>query len=161
MKLSRNAHLMYVAGGSADYQIVGKDIQELSVEMNGTFETNQNILGDTIVTDAGYAPSVSVDPYYADKGDKIYSFLKNLALNRLSGDEAKGKMLEVIVEDTEAAKHEAWEQECVFEIVSYGGDTNGFRILYNVHPSGKRTNGNATIDKETREVTFTKSTSLS
>lgn len=153
MKLQREAHVLFVKGGSADYQIIGEDIDDLSVEMNGSFETSKNILGKTRVTDTGYAPSVGVEPYYANPTDNIYAFLKDIAMNRKSGDAAKGKMLEVLIDDTDATKHDAWEQDCIFEITSYGGDTNGFAIAFTVHPCGTRTQGKATISGD-GSVTF-------
>lgn len=145
MKLKREAHKFFVKAGSKPYYLVGKGVDDMSVEMNGSFETKKDITGQTSVEDDGYNPSVSVEPYYADPEDGIYDFLKDLALNRKSGDEAKAKYLEVIVEDTSATSHEAWEEDCRIEIVSYGGDTKGFQIAYNVHPDGNRKLGTATI----------------
>lgn len=145
MKLKREAHKFFVKAGSKPYYLVGKGVDDMSVEMNGSFETKKDITGQTSVEDDGYNPSVSVEPYYADPEDDIYDFLKDLALNRKSGDEAKAKYLEVIIEDTSATSHEAWEEDCRIEIVSYGGDTKGFQIAYNVHPDGNRKQGTATI----------------
>ena len=144
-KLKREAHRLFLQVGSKPYYLVGKGIDDMSVEMNGSFETKKDVTGETNVEDSGYTPQVSVEPYYANPEDDIYDFLKDLALNRKSGDDATAKYLEVIIEDTTAASHEAWEEDCRIEIVSYGGDTSGFQIAYNIYPDGDRTQGTATI----------------
>ena len=156
-KLKRSAHAIYVKGGTSDaskWQIVGKDIDDMSVDMNGSFETKHNILDEVSVNDTGYEPSVSVTPYYADPSDNIYEFLLDLALNRKSGDDCKGKYLEVIAESAAESTHKAWQEDCKFEIVSYGGDTNGFQIEYNVIPDGNRTEGTVSIGAD-KTPTFT------
>lgn len=144
MKLKRNAHRFYVQAAANPWYLVGKSIDDLSVAMNGSFEQTTDITGETTTQDDGYKPQVSVEPYFADPTDDIYEFLVDLALNRKSGDDAKAKYLEVIIEDTEATKHAAWQEDCRIEIVSYGGDTKGFQIAYNVWPDGNRVKGNVT-----------------
>lgn len=156
MKLKRGAHALYVKGGgtSAKYYLVGKDIDDMSVDMNGSFETTANILDEVSVNDTGYQPQVSVSPYYANPEDAIYPFLLDLAMNRKSGDDCKGKYLEVIAESKEETAHKAWEEDCKIEIVSYGGDTNGFQIEFNILPDGNRVEGTATIGAD-KLPTFT------
>lgn len=129
----------------SEYYLIGKDIDDMSVEMNGSFETKKNILGETSVTDTGYSPSMAVAPYYANPADTIYPFVKDLAMNRKSGDDCKAKFLEVIVSDTKAESHEAWEEDCKIEIVSYGGPTEGFAIPFTIHPCGNRKQGTVTL----------------
>lgn len=145
-KLKREAHRFYVkASKMTNYFLVGKGIDDMSVEMNGSFEQTQDVTGEVSVSDTGYQPQVSVEPYYANPDDEIYEFLKDLALNRKSGDDAKAKYLEVIIDNTDESEHEAWEENCRIEIASYGGDTSGFQIAYNVWPDGGRVKGTATF----------------
>lgn len=158
MKLKRSAHKFFLNVQGTDspaWYLVGKDIDDMSVEMNGSFETTKNILDETSVTDDGYSPSIDVNPYYADPDDEIYSFLEDLALERKSGDDAKAEYLEVIVKDTESDAHLAYKEDCKIEIVSYGGPTTGFQILFNVHPAGNRTKGTVAIAD--KKPTFTAS----
>lgn len=144
-KLKREAHRFYVkAKGMTNYFLVGKGIDDMSVEMNGSFEQTQDITGEVSVSDTGYQPQVSVEPYYANPEDEIYEFLKDLALNRKSGDDAVAQYLEVLIEDPKETSHEAWQENCRIEIVSYGGDTSGFQIAYNVWVDGNREVGTAT-----------------
>ena len=148
-KLKREAHALYIkpAVGSLssnNYFLIGKGIDDLSVEMNGSFEQKKDITGNTSVSDTGYSPQVSVEPYHADPTDSIYSFLKDLAMNRKSGDDCKVKILEILI-DKESGAYDAWEEDGKVEITSYGGDTSGMGINYNLWYDGNRTKGTATI----------------
>lgn len=145
-KLKREAHGLYIRPTSEEnWFLIGKGIDDLSVEMNGSFEQTKDITGQTSVSDTGYQPQISVEPYHADPTDAIYPFLKDLALNRKSGDDAKAEILEVLVEDTEATNHSAWKEDARIEITSYGGDTAGFGINYNIWSDGNRVKGTATL----------------
>lgn len=148
-KLKREAHALYIkpASGalSQNYFLVGKGIDDMSVEMNGSFEQTKDVTGEVSVSDTGYQPQVSVEPYHANTDDSIYTFLKDLALNRKSGDDCKVKILEVLIDTTDGVKYDAWEEDGKVEITSYGGDTSGMGINYNLWYDGNRTQGKATI----------------
>ena len=148
-KLKREAHALYIKPtvgslSSNNYFLIGKGIDDLSVEMNGSFEQKKDITGNTSVSDTGYSPQVSVEPYHADPTDSIYSFIKDLAMNRKSGDDCKVKILEILI-DNESGPYDAWEEDGKVEITSYGGDTSGMGINYNLWYDGNRTKGTATI----------------
>lgn len=148
-KLKREAHGLYLKPDNiGSYFLIGKGIDDMSVEMNGSFEQTKDVTGETSVSDSGYQPQVSVKTYYANPEDSIYAFLKDLAMNRKSGDDAKAKYLEVLVGDTSGEQHDAWQEDCRIEIVSYGGDTSGFQIAYNIWPDGNRVKGTATIENK-------------
>jgi hypothetical protein len=127
----------------------------MSVDMNGSFETTQNILDETSVSDTGYSPQISVTPYYANPEDAIYDFLLDLAMNRKSGDDCKGQYLECVNDGSGTIQ--GWQEDCKIEIVSYGGDTNGFQIEYNILPDGNRTEGTVTIGAD-KTPTFSTAT---
>ena len=55
-------------------------------------------------------------------------------------------MLEVIVEDTSATKHLAYVQEVMVKPQSYGGDTTGVNIPFDVTDDGERTKGYVTAE---------------
>lgn len=142
-KLKREAHVLglsWIFNGQWD-MTVGDDIDDLSIEMNGSFEESKNILGHTRVTDNGYTPSISVDSYHANPGDKIYPFLLDLAMNRKTGIDCKAIMKEMVVDNITGGSntYKAWIEFCYIEIVSYGGAAgNALPIVYNIHPCGKR-----------------------
>lgn len=147
MKLAREALAHYLDYSfkreisTATWEIIGDDIEEMSVEMNPDTETLKNILGQTKTTDNGYEPTMDADPFYADPEKKLYSMIRDIALDRKKGDACKTLMLEVIVEDTEATNHLAYVQEVIVKPQSYGGDTSGLNIPFQVSEDGKRTKG--------------------
>ena len=149
MKLTRGAHLFYIdtsfGTGTTSWYLVGKDIEEMSVDLGADTETVKNILDETSVRHNGYEPTIDADPYYADPDDALYPKLKDIAMNRKKGDDCKTKYLEVIVEDTDATSHSAWQEDCYVIPQSVGGDTSGFQIPFQVLPAGNRQAGSATL----------------
>lgn len=131
---------------TAEWEVLGDDIEEMSVELNPDTEQKKTILGKTRTTDNGYQPSMSVDPYYADPTKKIYPQIRDIALDRLKGDACRTLMLEVIVEDTAALKHLAYVQEVMVKPQSYGGDTSGVNIPFDVTDDGERKKGYVTAE---------------
>jgi hypothetical protein len=149
MKLAREALMHYIDSsfktGTAAWFLIGKDIDDMSVELNPDTETTKNILGETTVKDNGYEPSMSADPYYANPEDSIYEKLVDIAMNRLKGDKCKTQILEVIIKDTTEPSHQAWVEDVIVKPQSYGGDTSGVSIPFDVLFDGNRKEGTVTI----------------
>ena len=130
----------------AEFEVIGDDIEDMSVELNSDTEQMENILGQRKTTDNGYSPSMDADPFYADPEKKLYQPLRDIALERKKGDACKTLMLEVVVEDTEAEKHLAYLQEVMVKPTSYGGDTSGVNIPFTVSEDGERRKGYVTAE---------------
>ena len=170
-KLEREALMTYldtafntkVADASkASFEILGDDIEELSVEMNPDTEQKKNILGQTKTTDNGYSPSFSATPYYADPDKKLYPKLRDICMERKSGDACKTLLLEVIVEDTKQTTHTAYLREVLVKPDSYGGGTDGFSIPFTVSEDGAWAKGAVTAESlKAGSPVFTEGTSLS
>ena len=161
-KLAREALMHYLDTtfkrtiASAEWEILGDDIEEMSMEMNPDTEQTKNILGQTKTKDNGYEPTMDADPFYADPEKKLYPKLRDIALERKKGAACQTLMLEVIVEDDEAANHLAFVQEVIVKPNSYGGDTGGFNIPFTVSEDGARTKGYVTATSlATGSPTFT------
>ena len=130
----------------ATFEIIGDDIEDMSVEMSSDVSQVKNILGQTRTVDNGYSPTMSADPFYADPDKKIYPKLRDIAMERLKGDDCKTLMLEVIVEDLEAATHLAYVREVMVKPTSYGGGTEGFNIPFTVDFDGAWVKGTVTAE---------------
>lgn len=155
-----NAKVADVA--KATFEIIGDDIEDMSVEMNSDTSQIKNILGQTKTQDNGYTPSMSADPFYADSDKAIYPKLRDIAMERLKGDECKTLMLEVIVEDLEAEAHLAYVREVIVKPTSYGGGTNGVNIPFTVSEDGAWVKGTVTAESlEVGNPVFTAATSTS
>lgn len=152
MKLTRGAHRLYIDAnfgtGTPEWFLVGKDIDDMSVELNPDVSVVKNILDETSVQHNGYEPSVDADPYYANPEDSIYPKLRDIAMNRFKGDDCKTSVLEVIIEDTDDTAHVAWKQDVIVAANSYGGDTSGFQISYSINFEGERTQGTVTLSNK-------------
>lgn len=153
MKLKREALAHYLDSAwnkkvadvdKATFEILGDDIEEMSVELNADTSQMKNILGQTKTTDNGFTPSMSADPWYANTESKLYPHMRDIVLEQISGDERKTLMLEVVVEDTEAETHLAYVREVKVTPTSYGGGTEGFNIPFTVDFDGAFVKGTVT-----------------
>ena len=130
----------------ATFEIIGDDIEEMSVDMSSDVTQVKNILGQTKTVDNGYSPTMDADPFYADPDKALYPKLRDIAMERLKGDECKTLMLEVIVEDVEAPSHTAYVREVMVKPTSYGGGTEGFNIPFTVSEDGAWAKGTVTAE---------------
>ena len=103
MKIERKylAHFINAAqpGQEADYERLGKDLEEYSPELSAQVDTKKNILGETSVLISGYEKSASVEPYYAVAGSTLFDRLQkiideNLVLDALKADVVEFKLWE-------------------------------------------------------------------
>lgn len=150
MKLNREAFKSYIDtafnrktsdASKAVWEILGDDIEEMSVELNADTEQKKNILGQTKTVDNGYEATMDADPFYADPEKKLYPKVRDIAYKRLKGDQCKTLLLEVTVEDTEAANHLAYVREVILKPQSYGGSTEGHNIPFTVSEDGASVEG--------------------
>lgn len=153
-KLPRSAHITYIdasfGGATPVWYRIGKDVEDMSVNLNPQTETKKNIWDETTVEDNGYEPQIDVDTYYANPDDPangaamFYAKLKNIAMNRLTGEACKTKYMEVLIDKITGA-YDAWVEDCVVKPTSYGGPQGGVAIPYTVYPDGNREQGTVTI----------------
>ena len=165
MKLTREAFQSYLDSGfnrkvadasKAVWEILGDDMEEMSVELNSDTEQRKNILGQTKTIDNGYEPSMDADPFYADPEKKLYPKIRDIAYGRLKGDLCKTLLLEVTVEDTEAANHLAYVREVMVKPTSYGGGTEGHNFPFTVSEDGESVKGYVSSESlKTGNPTFT------
>lgn len=159
MKLPRAVYAIWISFDKKTWTLLGKDTDSASMELNPEVDTKQNVLGETIVDHSGFKPEFALDNYYARTEDAIYEHLQNITMNRLSDEESTGAYLleailteEVKKSDTVTLTGKAWMENVVVVPQSYGGDTTGFAIPFNIHMNGGRTEG--TVSVTNREPTF-------
>ena len=156
MKIERKymAHYLNAAFGKGEdnYTRLGADLEEYSPELSANVETKSNILGQTSVVIDSYQKQGEVSPYYADSGDALFEKLQAIIDGDLVLDDLKTDIVEVKLWDKDSAgAYPAVKEECYIEIVSYGGDTTGYQIPFNVHYTGVKTKG--TFDPATKKFT--------
>lgn len=137
---------------AAVYERLGKDLEEFNTELAAQVDTKKNILGETSILISSYEKTASVEPYYAEKGDKLFTRLQDIIDNQLVLDDLKTDVVEVKLWDSEnGTVYPAVREEAFIEITSYGGDTTGYQIPFTLHYTGVRTKG--TFDVSTKTFT--------
>ena len=153
MKIERRymAHYLNAGfGGTENYCRLGADLEEYSPELTASVEKKSNILGQTSVTIDGYQKQGEVSPYYAEKDDPLFTRLQAIIDGDLVLDDLKTDIVEVKLWGEESAgAYPAIKEECYIEVSSYGGDTTGYQIPFNVHYTGVKTKGTFDVSKKT------------
>ena len=138
------AHYINTATGDAEavYVRLGKDLEEYAPEMSAEVETKKNILGETSVSVTGYEKSASVEPYYAEKGDPLFTRLQEIIDNASVLDDCNTDVVEVkLWEEGADGSFPAIKEQAVIEVTSYGGDATGYQIPFTLHYTGVKTVG--------------------
>ena len=154
MKIERKYMAHYLNAGfaaeEAAYVRLGRDLEEYAPELNANVEKKTNILGQTSVVIDSYEKQGEVAPFYAEEGDPLFEKLQAILDGDLVLDELKTDIVEVKLWGEESSgAYPAVKEECYIEIVSYGGDTTGYQIPFNVHYTGVKTKGTFAVDTKT------------
>ena len=119
-------------------------------ELSANVEKKSNILGETSVTIDSYQKQGEVSPYYAEKDDPLFTRLQAIIDGDLVLDDLKTDIVEVkLWGEASAGAYPAIKEECYIEVSSYGGDTTGYQIPFNVHYTGVKTKGTFDVSKKT------------
>lgn len=149
--IKREAFKMFVDasetgdGSTPEWEIIGKKIEDMSLEMNPNVETMTDITGDVQTTLDKYEKQTSVSPYYARKESKMAAWLYNVVREERTLSEVERTFLCVNVFAGSDGKFDAWTQKGVVAVQSYGGNTKGLQIPYNIHWIGQKTFGTVAI----------------
>lgn len=163
MKLPRAVYAAWLSFDGKTWTLIGKDTDNMSMELNPEVDTKQNVLGETTVDHSGYKPEMALDNYYARTEDAIYENIQDIAMNRKSDETAtKAHLIEAILtdevnkSDTVTLTGKAWREDVIVVPQSYGGDTTGFAIPFNISMNGGRKEGTVSVTE--RVPTFTEGT---
>ena len=145
-KIKRSLFMSFInttkGTGQAVYDVLGEDLEELNIELNANVNIKQNILGGNSITIDGYEKQASVEPYLADSGTGLYTRLKGIIDDEEVLDDLKTDVVHVDLMGTATSgAYPAVKEIADIEVVSYGGNTEGFQIPFNLHFSGNRTKG--------------------
>lgn len=146
------AHFINTAAGAAEaaYVRLGKDLEEYAPEMSADVQKKKNILGENSVMVASYEKSGSVEPYYAEKGDVLFTRLQEIIDGSLVLDDCNTDVVEVkLWETATTGAYPAIREKAVLEVTSYGGDNTGYQIPFNIHYTGEKEVGTFNISTKT------------
>ena len=140
--------------GEGVYTRMGKDLEEYSPELSADVQKKKNILGESSIMVASYEKSGSVEPYYAEAGDPLFERLQAIIDGGLVLDDCNTDVVEVkLWETATAGAFPATREKAVFEVTSYGGDSTGYQIPFNIHYTGEKEQG--TFNPTTKAFTPT------
>lgn len=147
------AHYINTAvSGEAAYERLGKDLEEFSPELSAQVDTKKNILGETSILISSYEKTASVEPYYAETGDRLFDRLQAIIDDGLVLDQLKTDVVEVkLWENPQDTVYQAIREDAYIEVSSYGGDTSGYQIPFTLHFTGNKVKG--TFDVATKTFT--------
>lgn len=134
------AHYINTAvSGEAAYERLGKDLEEFSPELSAQVDTKKNILGETSILISSYEKTASVEPYYAETGDRLFDRLQAIIDDGLVLDQLKTDVVEVkLWENPQDRVYQAIREDAYIEVSSYGGDTSGYQIPFTLHFTSTR-----------------------
>lgn len=126
-----------------EYVRLGEDLEEFTPEFSANVQKSKNILGENRVTISGYEKTVSVEPFYAQKGSMLFDYLQEIIDNNLLMEELKVAVLDVKLWEPfeDSTQYVAMREEAYIEVTSYGGDSSGYRIGFKLHYTGVKTRG--------------------
>lgn len=133
------------AANAPEWELQGSKVEDLSIEMNPNVETTTDVTGVTETTLDKYEPQTSVAPYYARRESKLAAWLYNVVREGKTLSDVEKTFCCVNIFAGADGKFDAWTQKAVVAVQSYGGDTKGVQIPYNLHWIGEKTFGTATI----------------
>lgn len=130
---------------------LGKDLTELKTELSMTVDKKVNIIGETSIKIHDRQAQSSVEPFYAEVDEPLFEWLQDLIDNKGELDKLRTDYVEVHLwtgAETETS-FEAIKEEVYIEITSYGGDTSGYQIPFNIHHTGRKTKGTFNVSSKT------------
>lgn len=143
-------------GATPSYVRLGKDLEELTVEMNPNVVTKKNIWGETRTFVGSYEKSASVEPYIAVVGEPLFVRLQKIVDDEQTHDDLNTTVVEVHLweEDaTKAGSFTAYKEDAIIAVSSRGVGEDGYSIPFELHYTGNRTKG--LFDMDTKAFTPT------
>ena len=116
---------------SPEWELQGDRIEELSLEMNPNVETVTDVTGVTATT--------------LDKYEELCAWLYSVVRNKKTLTDVEKNFCCVNIFAGSEGQYDAWTQKAIVAVQSYGGNTKGLQIPYNIHWIGERTYGTAAI----------------
>lgn len=161
-KLARGVRAIWLSFDEENWTLIGKDMDDMSMELNPDVSQSKNVLGDTVVEHNGYTPSLDND-YIARSEDAIYTPLEKIA-NELSVSEEDTTAYiieatltdEVKESDNKTLTGKGYKAKGIVSVNSTGGSTSGYAIPFNWQQDGAREQGSVSVTA--RKPTFTPAT---
>ena len=148
-KAKRNTYKIFMnvaeaSASSKEWEIIGKDIEELSRELNNEVNSFTNILGETEVEVTKGNQVTSCDPVKFRDDSKASKILYNIYKNDSELSDVEKEFVEVNTSMPVSGKddeYEAFMQTGAIDLKSWGGDTTGINSPFDINWLGEKTYG--------------------
>lgn len=158
-KARRSSYKVFMNVGtheSPEWEIIGKDNEELSRELNNEVNSFTNVLDETEVEVTKGANVITVDPIKFRDDSKASNILYGIYKNDLELSDVEHEFMEVNTTDVQSDKtneYGAFIQVGAVDLKSWGGDTTGVNSPFDINYKGAKTHGtfNPTTKKFTAE----------
>lgn len=143
---------MWLSFNGTDWTCLGKDSDDLSIDMNPDTETFKNVLGQTKFRNKGYTPSMT-NEYRARTEDAIYENIQYIADNLATDDEHTAAEMIVATLDIEVAEAtgaktasgKGYKVPVKIVVDNDGGATDGYSMPFTINEDGKRVQGTVSV----------------
>ncbi len=159
-KILRGCRAFWLSFNDTDWTCLGKDTDDLSIELNPDTEQVKNVQGEVTFVSNGYTPSLSNDSYIARYEDAIYEPLQTIA-NTLATDDERTSATLIVATLTDEVKESAtktltgsgFKVPVKVVVDSDGASTSGYGIPFTISEDGARIQG--TVSVANKVPTFT------
>lgn len=159
-KILRGCRAFWLSFDEEKWTCLGKDTDDLSIELNPDTEQVKNVQGEVTFVNNGYTPSLSNDSYIARYEDAIYEPLQTIA-NTLATDDARTSATLIVATLTDEVKESAtktltgkgFKVPVKVVVDSDGASTSGYGIPFTISEDGGRIQG--TVSVSNKVPTFT------
>lgn len=125
-----------------EYEIIGKDNDELTRERNNNVESKLNVLGKTTVEVTNGPQVTTVDPFRFERDSKIAQKLYEIDKYDKELSEVEEEFVEIFLEDKIAeGEFAAWKRRGAIDLKSWGGDTTGVGEPFDINWVGDKVHG--------------------
>ena len=132
------AHFLEVPGNPDVIVKLGNGIEEMNVELAPNVVKKQDITGVNDSYIDSYDVTQAVEPYFAVVGDPLFDWLQKIVDERLTLDELNTHTIDVkLWEDPTSGKYPATREKCVVAVKSFGGNTEGYQIPFDINRTGE------------------------
>lgn len=159
-RFDRNRGMFFGSWDGTQWDVIGKDNDDLSKALNPDTETSKNVLGEATFKHSGYEPEIDVDPFYIDSERHMYEkMLQNALEEKYGEDDLVGHFAEAFFTSVDTEKRTmkgyCFVRSAWFVPQSTGGDTSGYSIPVNIHPVGPMVKKAISYDMQTNAATIT------
>lgn len=154
-KILRGCRAFWLSFDNENWTCLGKDTDDLSIELNPDTEQVKNVQGEVTFVNNGYTPSLSNDSYIARYEDAIYPYIQTIADTLATDDERTSATLmvatltdEVKESATKTLTGNGFTVPVKVVVDSDGANTSGYGIPFTISEDGGRIQGTVSVTEK-------------